>query len=156
MFSGAKPYRSSQINNLVHVGLFQLVAEGMKRTGSLCSAAFTTPTEGKWLFVQYCRTPPQLPLSMINLLICRLQCRGTILHIVSLYLGAGTSCGCSLKPFETPHGGFRRFYLTRISTLTIKISFARDFILQKVVFLYSCVQSCPVIHRNWAVLTDNV
>lgn len=61
MFSRAKPYRSSQINNLVHVGLFQLVAEGMKRAGSLCSAAFTTPTEGKWLFVQYCRNTPPTP-----------------------------------------------------------------------------------------------
>lgn len=72
---------------------------------------------------QYPPTPNLL--SMINLLICRLQCRGTVLHIVSLYLGARTSRGCSLKPFESPHGGFRGGLP-----------------------LFVCVQPCPVIYRN--------
>lgn len=99
--------------------------------------------------------PPQPPLSTINL------CRGTILHIVSLYLGASTACGCSLKPFETPHGGFRRFYLTRISTLTLKISFARAFFFFFCKRWSSCIFVCNpallfiVTEQCWKIMRND-
>lgn len=100
--------------------------------------------------------PP--PPSMINLLICRLQCRGSILHIVSLYLGASTSCGCFLKPFEPPHGGFSQFYLTRISTLTLKISFARDlFFFLFSSFIHVCNPALLLIvtEQSWKIMRND-